>query len=109
MSQTMSQKDITQHVFHFFGVFDDFSFSTKGSIECIFVGMERSNGIPTDGITCWKNFCRPEFCYRIDVCYIVDTYTINKTISHKLNFTPIINWYTFDKMTHGSPILNFSF
>ena len=34
--------------FNFFGVFDDFSFSTKGSIEVISVGMEGSNGIPME-------------------------------------------------------------
>ena len=33
-------------IFNFFGVFDDFSLSIKGSIEVISVGMERSNGIP---------------------------------------------------------------
>ena len=35
-------------IFNLFGVFDDFSFSTKGSIEVISVGMERSNGIPME-------------------------------------------------------------
>ena len=33
-------------IFNLFGVFDDFTFSTKGSIHVISVGMERSNGIP---------------------------------------------------------------
>ena len=32
-------------ILNFFRVFDDFSFSTKVSIEVISVGMERSNGI----------------------------------------------------------------
>ena len=35
-------------LFNFFGVFDDFSLSTKGSTEVISVGMERSNGIPME-------------------------------------------------------------
>ena len=35
-------------IFNLFGVLDDFSFSTKGSIEIISVGMERSNGIPME-------------------------------------------------------------
>ena len=35
-------------IFNLFGVFDDFSFSTKGSIHVISVGMERSNGIPME-------------------------------------------------------------
>ena len=78
------KKDISHNMFfHFFGVFDDFSFSTKSSIECISVGMKRSNGIPTEIFRLCnnlleKNFCRPEFNYGIDVCYIVDTYIINK-------------------------------
>ena len=44
------QSEKIQHsiIFNFFGVFDDFSFSTKGSIEVISVGMERSNGIPME-------------------------------------------------------------
>ena len=41
-------------------------------------------------------FCRPEIYFKIDACSIVDTYIINNTISHWLNFTPIVNWYTFE-------------
>ena len=45
----MSQKKIKHSMFfHFFGVFYDFSFSTKSSIECISVGMGRSHGISTE-------------------------------------------------------------
>ena len=35
-------------IFNFFGVFINFSFSTKVSIEVISAGMERSNGIPME-------------------------------------------------------------
>ena len=35
-------------IFNFFGVFINFSFSSKASIEVISVGMERSNGIPME-------------------------------------------------------------
>ena len=35
-------------VFHFFGVFDDFSFPTKGTKEVVLMGVERSNGIPME-------------------------------------------------------------
>ena len=40
--------------FVFSGVFDDFSFLTKDSIEVISVGMERSNGISME-IFCLRN------------------------------------------------------
>ena len=35
-------------IFNLFGDFYDFTFSTKGSIHVISVGMERSNGIPME-------------------------------------------------------------
>ena len=48
MKSYQSEKIYQNIIFNFFGVFDDFSFSTKGSIEVISVGMERSNGIPME-------------------------------------------------------------
>ena len=49
INQVLSVRKILHNIIlNFFGVFDDISFSTKGSIEAISVGMERSNGIPME-------------------------------------------------------------
>ena len=54
------QSENIEHNFQLFGVSDDFSFSTKGSTEVIYIGMERSNGIPME-IFRLNNQCSGEF------------------------------------------------
>ena len=82
----MSQKYITQHVFNLLVSSMIFYFRQRAQYNAfpsVFGGVtEYRRKYSVYVITCWNNFCRPEFYHKIDVWHIVDTYIINKTISH---------------------------